>query len=285
MRKYFLRPLMWLLFAILSCIVLFVLAVVLVNILTTPRLDRNWTTDQVVLPSVSMNGGVATIANVRNFRYTSDQAGAYTPGYYTGSYNLAELESAYYIIEPFSEHTGPAHTMISFGFSGGQYVTVSAEIRKEVGESFSPLKALFAQYELVYIIGDERDLVALRANYRKDRVFVYPVKASKEKLQSLFTSMITRADALGRQPEWYNLIWRTCTTSILTHVNALRTEPIPWSSKVFLPYYSDEVALANDLIDTSLLLNQARAYYLINDLAAQHAEDPRFSELIRKPRK
>ena len=272
-------------FALLSCIILFVFAVVLVNVFTTPRLDRNWTTDQAVLPSVSMSGGVATISNVRNFRYTSDQAGAYTPGYYTGSYNLADLETAYYIIEPFSEHTGPAHTMISFGFSGGQYVTVSAEIRKEVGESFSALKALFAQYELVYIIGDERDLVVLRTNYRKDRVFMYPVKAPKEKLQSLFTSMITRADALGQSPEWYNLVWQTCTTEILAHINALRTDPIPWSYKVFLPYYSDEVALANDLIDTSLLLDEARKYYQINQLAEKYENDPKFSELIRKERK
>ncbi len=185
--------------------------------------------------------------------------------------------------------------MISFGFSGGQYVTISAEIRKEIGESFSPLKALFASYELIYIIGDERDLIGLRANHRKDRVFVYPVRASKKKLQNLFVSMVDRADTLGRNPEWYNLIWKTCTTSILDHINELRESrvslveepkpPIRWSYKIFLPYYSDEVALENDFLDTSLPLEEARAYYQINDLAARYADDPDFSTKIRKPRK
>jgi hypothetical protein len=175
--------------------------------------------------------------------------------------------------------------MISFGFKGGQYVTISAEIRKEVGESFGPVNGLLARYELVYIIGDERDLVGLRANYRKDRVFMYPVRAPVNKLTELFTAMVNRADLLGREPEWYNLIWNTCTTSILSHINALREEPIAWGYRVFMPYHSDEIAIENDLIDTSLPLAEARAYYQINDLASKFADDPEFSVKIRRERK
>jgi Domain of unknown function (DUF4105) len=273
----------YLIFTILGLVILVALYIAGINFFTTPRLDRNWALDQKILPTVSWSGSTATIANVRNFEYRSTDD--YTPRYYTGSYRLEDLESAYYIIEPFSAHTGPAHTMISFGFKGGQYVTVSAEIRKEVGESFGPVNGLLAKYEIVYIIGDERDLVGLRANHRKDRVFMYPVRAPITKLAPLFTSMINRADALGREPEWYNLIWNTCTTSILAHINALREEPIPWGYRVFMPYHSDEIAIENDLIDTSLPLAEARAYYQINDLAAEFANDPEFSVKIRKERK
>ncbi len=119
--------------------------------------------------------------NVRNFTYRS--AADYTPGYYNRTYNLDEIESVYYIIEPFSEVDGPAHTMLSFGFSGGVFVTVSAEIRKEKGESFDVIPGLMNQFEIVYIIGDENDLVKLRANYRKDSVYMYPINTPKEKMK------------------------------------------------------------------------------------------------------
>ncbi len=196
-----------------------------------PSLYRDWATDQDILPAISFDKNLVEVKNVRNFNYNS--ATDYSVAYYDKIYDVDKLDSVYYIIEPFSTMDGPAHTMLSFGFADGSYVSVSAEIRKEKGESFDPIEGMMNQYEIVYMVGDEKDLVKLRANYRKDAVHMYPINTPKEKMQSLFFSVMHRADKLSKEPEFYNTLWNTCTTSILTHVNALRDEKISWSKKFF----------------------------------------------------
>src|SRR5215217_804857 len=151
------------LFVLLVAYVLFVL-------FTRPRNDRDWSSDQAVLPSATINGPLVTVKNIRNFRYQS--ADSYTPAYYDKMFNLDDLDSAWFFVEPFGK-AGAAHTFVSFGFRDKNFVAVSVEIRKEKGESFNPVQGLLRQYEIMYVIGDERDLVKLRTNYRNDAVHLY----------------------------------------------------------------------------------------------------------------
>jgi hypothetical protein len=141
------------------------------------------------------------------------------------------------------------------------------------------------QFEIVYIVGDENDLVKLRANYRKDDVYIYPIQTSKEKMQKLFSSVMHRADKLTKEPEFYNTLWNTCATSILSHVNTLRTDKISWEKKILLPSHSDYIAYELGLIDTELSLPEAREYYKINTLSEKFADDVRYSEKIRVERR
>lgn len=53
--------------------------------------------------------------------------------------------------------------MLSFGFSGGVFVKQFQQKSGKKGESFSVIPGLMNQFEIVYIIGDENDLVKLRA--------------------------------------------------------------------------------------------------------------------------
>lgn len=253
----------------------------------TPSLDRNWNLDQKILPEMSFSGNIVSIKNIRNFTYkTTDD---YKVNYYDKDYDLDKIESLYYIIEPFSNFDWPAHTMMSFGFSNGDYVTISGEIRKEVWESFSAFKWLMREYELVYMIWDENDLVKLRANYRKDEVIMYPIKTDKENIKNIFISMLEKADSLTKNPEFYNTIANNCTTSILKHANQIRQNTnkskIWWSIYTFLPSRSDSVIYDLWLIDTSLSLVEAREYYKINDLSEKFAENENYSKMIRKERK
>ena len=248
-----------------------------------PSLNRDWAVDQKIMPTISFDGNLVDVKNVRNFKYKTTED--YVAGYYDRTYDLDKIESVYYVIEPFSTKDGPAHTMLSFGFADNVYVAVSAEIRKEKGESFDPLKGMLNQYEIMYVIGDENDLIKLRANYRKDEVYMYPIKTSKENMQALFSSVMRRADKLSKQPEFYNTIWNTCATNILNHVNDLRSEKISWGKKILLPSHSDQVAYDAGLIDTSLLLPEARDYYRINQLSEAFANDPNYSKLIRREKR
>ncbi len=244
-----------------------------------PSNDRNWTTDQAVLPYAEISEDVVQVHNIRNFTYRSTTD--YDVAYEDKAFRLDELETLWYVVEPF-EGWGAAHTFLSFGFKGQEYVAVSIEIRKEKGEQFSWLWGLFKRYELMYVVGDERDLIKLRSNYRKDTVYMYPVRASREKIRRLFLSMLERANGLREQPEFYNTLTNTCTTNIMTHINAISPKRIPFSWKVLFPSYSDQLAYDLGLLDTNLPLEQARARFRINDAALLHAESPDFSLKIRE---
>jgi hypothetical protein len=72
---------------------------------------------------------------------------------------------------------------------------------------------------------------------------MYPMKATKQQMQKLFISALKRADKLSKSPEFYNTIYKTCTTSILQHVNELREDKISaFDFKILLPSNSDKIA-------------------------------------------
>lgn len=249
------------------------------HFLKTPSNDREWALDQRVLPYAEFTGDEVTVFNIRNFRYESTSE--YTPDYYDKTFNLNELTSVDYIVEPFGS-IGAAHTFVSFGFRTGDYLAISVEIRKEIGESFSPLKGILRNYELMYVIADERDVIQLRTNHRKDDVYLYPVETSRENMQRLFLDMLTRANTLKKQPEFYNTLTNTCTTNIADHINDITPSRVPWDLRLLFPENSDELAYELGLIDTSLPLEELRKQHLINDKAEQHADSPNFSKLIRE---
>lgn len=249
------------------------------NFSKTPSNDREWSLDQQVLPYAEFNGEEVTVFNIRNFTYES--VDEYTPAYYDKTFNLNDIESVDYIVEPFGS-IGAAHTFISFGFEGNDYLAISVEIRKEVGESFSPLKGLFRNYELMYVVADELDVIKLRTNYRKDAVYLYPVTTSKENIKRLFIDMLSRANALRKEPEFYNTLTNTCTTNIADHINEISPGRIPRDLRLLLPKNSDVLAYELGLIDNSMPLEVLRTKNKINDLAKQYADDENFSSKIRK---
>lgn len=249
-------------------------------LMLTPSTKRDWSLDQAILPRATVKGNLMTVENVRNFSYTSPSS--YTPAYYDKTFNLDELERVWYVVEPFSGYKGAAHTFLSFEFTGDNFLAMSVEIRKEKGESFSALKGLLRQYELMYVVGDERDLIKLRSNYRKDSVYVYPVRTTKENARTLFFDMMTRMNALAEKPEFYNTLMSTCTTNIVQHVNKISPKRIPLRSEILFPAESDRLAYELELLDTELPFEEARTRFLINNRAEQYADDPNFSRKIRE---
>jgi Domain of unknown function (DUF4105) len=245
-----------------------------------PSNDRDWTADQERLPSAIFAGDSVQIKNVRNARYRSTSD--FDVAWEDRRYDISKLESVWFIVEPFSHWRGPAHTFLSFGFGNGEYIAISVEIRKEKGESFSPLSGVLRQYELTYVVGDERDLIGLRANHRQDDVYLYKVRATPEKMRALFVSMLNRANQLVREPEFYNTLTNTCTTNIVDHINVIAPGRIPLSYKTFLPAYSDDLTYDLGLIETTLPREQYRAAHRINELAKRYADTAQFSQAIRR---
>jgi hypothetical protein len=247
-----------------------------------PSNDRDWSADQAVLPEIRLEGDRVTIRNLRDFEYRTPSD--YTPRYYDRTFDLARLDTVDFVVERFSAWEGAGHTLLSFGFEGQEHVAVSVEIRKEKGETYSALKGCFKQFELMYVVGSERDLVGLRANARRDEVYLYPVRARREKIRALFLDVLARAARLQREPEFYHTLTNACTTNIADHVNVISPRKVPFSLKTRMAGYADLLAYELGLIETDAPLEELRRRHRINDAAAAHRDAPDFSRRIREKR-
>jgi len=243
-----------------------------------PSSDRDWSPDQKVMPEAIVRGDRVTIRNVRNFEYRS--VSDYVPRFEARTYDLRKLDSIWFVVERFPGKEGIAHTFLTYGF-GQDYVAISVEIRKERGETYSPIRGLLREYELMYVIADERDVIGLRTNMRRDEVRLYPIRTSRERMRQVFLDMLARANKLRREPEFYNTLTNTCTTNIVRHVNTISPKRVPFSFRVLLPADSDSLAYDLGLIDTTLPLEAARRAYRIDETARRGGITPDFSRRIR----
>ena len=220
-----------------------------------------------------------TLHNIRNFEYHSEED--YTPQYYDRTFSLSKLKTAdLYIV--FWGPTLIAHTMMSFGFGDQGYVCISIETRKEEGESYSAVKGFFKQYELIYIVADERDVVRLRTNFRHEDVYLYRLKAEPEVIREVFLDYFKHINQLAEQPQWYNALTHNCTTTIRGHTAPYAHGKISW--KLLANGYLDTLLYERGVIDTILPFEQTRAACKINDRAISLDPDQDFSHDIRKGR-
>ncbi|HEX6113683.1 MAG TPA: DUF4105 domain-containing protein [Geminicoccaceae bacterium] len=164
-----------------------------------------------------------------------------------------------------------AHIMVSFGFAG-DHVAISSETRKEKGEAYSSLAGFFKNYELIYAVGDERDLIRVRTNYRRpeELVYLYRTRARPEAARRLFLEYGERINQLRASPEFYNTLTTNCTTDVWLLVRALTGRfAIDW--RVLLSGYFPEYIYDLRSLDTRLPFPALKAQSLINEKA--HAAD------------
>ena len=247
-----------------------------------PSNDRNWRPEQSRLAWAEVNGDQYTIRNIRNNQYVTEDD--FVPSYYDRQIRLSQIQSVDYIVVPFPQHPSIAHTMVSFGVDDGSYVTVSAEVRKELGEDYSVIKGLGREYELMYVVGDERDLIRLRAAHRQDDVFVYPTVANPVQSQRLFASMMAKTNSLAANPEFYNTVTNNCTTTIRRHINELQPNRVARNWKILLPGHSDRYAYDLGLLDQRIPFEDLKNVSHVSELANEFYSSPNFSTRIRMGR-
>jgi len=245
-----------------------------------PSNDRDWVADNAVLTYATFDGERVTLHNIRNFDYRSETD--FTPAYYDRTFDLRQLDA----VDMFAVYwMGPAiaHVFVSFGFSNGSHVAVSIETRREKGESYSSVQGFFRQYELYYAVGDERDLVRLRTNYRHDppeQVYLYRLKGSAEAGRTLFLEYLRQINGLKEHAQWYNTLTSNCTNSIwfMTRLNPGR---VPYSWKILLSGHLPEYLYEQGRLDTSVPFAELQQRAHINELAHAADQDPNFSQRIR----
>ncbi len=249
----------------------------------TPPAQGDWQTHLNITSTAEFAGDSVTVRNVRNFRYGPTEADMH-PDYYTKTYDLNGVERVWYITEPFNELKVAAHTFLSFEFKNGDFLAITMEARKTKTQEYSMWKGMVRTYPLVYIAADERDVVLVRANLRKDKVFAYPVKFSKpENARVLLVDVLERMNELLVQPAWYNTFWSNCTSNIAYHVNRIspdRVSPLSW--QLLLTASADELALKKGLLDIDLSIEQARQKYEVTQLSQSTGDVPDYSKRIRQ---
>ena len=246
-----------------------------------PSNNREWEPDVTVLPYAVIEGDLVTVHNIRNLNYRSETD--FSAAYYDKTFDLRKLESVDLIA---SYWMGPtiAHVFLSFGFAGDDYLAISIETRKERGEAYSTITGFFKQYEVFYVVADERDVIRLRTNYRDnppEDVYLYPIHGPIENGRRLFLEYMRKINALKDRPEFYNTLTTNCTTSIWLH-SRMNPGHLPFSWKLLLSGYVPEYLYEAERLDISLPFSELKRRSHINARArkADNAED--FSRQIRK---
>jgi hypothetical protein len=271
---WFVRPLRWVVAGILAAF----LVVIAAWLAIPPSNTRHWQPDVAALPFADIDGERVLVHNVRNAEYRTETD--YTVRLEERALDLAQLRS----LDLFLVYWGSpliAHTIMSWGFEGDQYLAISIETRKERGEEYSALRGFFRQYELTFVVADERDVVRLRTNIRGEDVYVYRLDASPADARLFLLSYLREVNQLRERPQWYNALTENCTTAIkrIAGADARRSW---WSWKLLLNGYLDELAYDIGAIDRSLPFAALKAQRHINDRAKAANADPRFSVRIRE---
>lgn len=256
-------------------------AVVALSVLTrSASHDRGWIQAHAQLPQISFEGTLVAVQNVRNFSYANNRD-IVEANYYQHTYDLSELESAWYGISHFAEFKGVAHTFLSFGFSDGAYLTLSIEARREIGEAYSPARGLFRKYELIYVLGDERDVIGNRSHIRGETVQLYRVNLAPETSAELLRIMLTEAQKISAKPQFYNTLTDNCVTGIFKHARRLSAWRRLLDYRILLPGYSDGLLFDLGLIGSGQSLAEERIRATIDpDLVSLDAPD--FSAALRE---
>jgi membrane protein implicated in regulation of membrane protease activity len=268
------RPLLWVLAGTLVAFVV-VLAVWLA---IPPSNARDWQPDVATLPSADIDGDRVIVHNVRNVEYRTETD--YTVRLEDRALDLSKLRS----LDLFLIYWGSpliAHTIMSWGFDGDQYLAISIETRKEKGEQYSALRGFFRQYEFVFVVADELDVVRLRTNFRGEDVYVYRLDTPPAEARVLLLRYLVEINQLRERPQWYNALTGNCTTAIhrLARAGARRSW---WSWKLLVNGYFDELAYEIGAVDRSLPFSVLKAKSHINERAKAAGADPRFSVRIRE---
>ncbi len=243
-----------------------------------PSNNRDWLPDVAVLPYADITGNQVTLHHIRNCGYRTETD--YDVRHYDKTFDLDKLRTLdLYLVYWGSPNI--AHTMVSFGFDRGDYVCMSIETRKEKGERYSAVKGFFRQFELTYIIADERDLVRLRTNYRQgEDAYLYRARMTPEQGRRLFLDYLRRANELRERPAWYNALTDNCTTAIRTQRAA--ADRASWDWRMLVNGHLDELMYERAMIATNLPFAELRKQCHVNTRARTADQSADFSQLIRQ---
>jgi len=242
-----------------------------------PSHDREWRPEVAVMPRAVIDGDRVRITGVRNFDYRTRND--FTVRYEEREVLLSHLTGVDFYVSYWSEGL-VGHTFLSFIFDNAPPLSISIETRPEVGEGFNPIASLFKQFELIYVVGDERDIVGVRTNHRLETVYLYRLNASPDKVRELLLVYLERINELADRPEFYHLLSNSCTINIIRYLNAAGRKG-RFDIRHLFNGLIDSYLYHSGRVDTTLPFDELRRRSLINEAAQAAGDAPDFSQRIR----
>ena len=239
---------------------------------------RNWQPDVVQTAWAQIEDDVVTLHNVRCCEYRAETD--YTPRWETRTVRLSQLTGVDLAITYWGS-PWIAHVIASFQFADAPPVCLSIETRMEVGETYSALAGFYRQYELIYVVADERDVIRVRTNFRQgESVYLYRTTATPGESRERFQEYLRALNALRENPRWYNAITANCLTSIRAQRDPAQRSR--WDWRLLLAGKFDEMLFERgDLVSHGRSFAQLKAQSLINPLAQAAGDARDFSMRIR----
>ncbi|MBC2886201.1 DUF4105 domain-containing protein [Ochrobactrum sp. CM-21-5] len=242
-----------------------------------PSLNRIWAPDVARTVTGKIDGNIVTLSNIRDFIWRTSED--FTPDWKEETYDLNKLMTVDVYLSYWS---GPAiaHTLLSFGFDDQRHVVFSGEIRREHHEVYSSIAGFFREYELAMIAAEERDIIYLRSNIRKENIYRYRVKLPPAAAKELFLSYVKLGNELAETPKFYNTLITNCTT-IIYHMARLLDPTFPFDYRILLSGYLPGYLYDHGWIEDDGTLEEVRARASIDAKAEAGGRDG-YSQRIRE---
>jgi hypothetical protein len=244
-----------------------------------PKGDRDWATDHAHAPSAAIEGDRVTVSHFRSFRYPG--ASTVEPRWTEQSFDLRQLEGCDFIVVPFAANQRLAHTMVSFRFAEGPNLALSVEARREKGEAYSVLRGVLHQFELVYVIGDEDDLLGVRLERLKDTLYIHPVHVEPATCRQFLVDLLGAANEVSAKPQWYGTLRSNCTTNLVDSLERTRGAPVSWDARMLLPGGSAELVYDLGLLDSTEPFETLKERARMAPGGTPRLADESFSDWIR----
>lgn len=263
--------------ASLTCLAVFTVLLIWWQTLT-PTLNKDWSADVAQISHGEIDGDILTMYNVRNFDYRSLED--FDQIWETNTYNLSNLQGLDLFLSYWASDN-IAHTILSWDFGADGHLAISIETRKDKSQQYSAIKGFFKQYEIAYVAADERDIIRLRTNYRKERVYLYRFDVPEEQALALLKDYLKTMNELVENARFYDALTHNCTTTIKIHADAINPgKPVPLDWRLLATGHVDELMYDRKNVSTSLPFAELRQASRV-DLKMQQEGREDFSKKMR----
>lgn len=250
-----------------------------------PSNQHDWQPNLSQTPWAEIAGDRVTIHNFRHCYY--HQETEFTCEWITKDVFLSQIRGVDFFVDYWSS-PWIAHPMLSFQFGDNDYVAASIEARYQVGQGYSPIRAFFRQFTVIYVLASERDLIRLRTNYRSgEKVYLFHMNASPQWSRDLFLRYLQQANRLRDKPRWFNAVTNNCTTGIFANMAATGHMPAGssrYSWWILLNGFAPKMLYRGGNFAGNLPFSDLEDRAYINPVANGLGDVPDFSERIRENR-